>query len=162
MKHTIVLNADNSYLNTVSWKKAIKMLVKGKAETLKAGDKIIHGLEMPLVLRLLYFVDAIYRNKVPYSRKNVYIRDGYTCQYCGSTKNLTLDHVQPQAKGGKTSFENCVTCCWSCNNSKGYKTLEEFGNPLKRKPHRPTVVEFLMWKMKNTGIEDFLVELKII
>jgi 5-methylcytosine-specific restriction endonuclease McrA len=161
MKNTIVLNADFTYLNTVSWKKAIKLIVKGKAETLKGSDKKVHKFEVPLVLRLLYLVKAVYTNMVPFSRKNVYIRDNYACVYCGNKRNLTLDHVVPKTKGGKTNFENCVTCCRYCNNEKGSKTIEEFGMRPRKVPHRPTIIEFLEVRMRNTGVREFLKKLKV-
>lgn len=78
--------------------------------------------------------------QVPFSRRNLYRRDGYRCQYCGRrrpTSELSIDHVIPRSRGGKTSWENCVIACIPCNVSKGYRTLAEAGMRLVRPPRRP-------------------------
>jgi 5-methylcytosine-specific restriction endonuclease McrA len=75
-----------------------------------------------------------------FSRQNVYLRDGFRCQYCncsGSLLNLTLDHLIPLARGGKTSWDNIVTACKTCNLRKGARTIEELGIRLPRMPERP-------------------------
>ncbi|NBO37719.1 HNH endonuclease [bacterium] len=75
-----------------------------------------------------------------FSRQNIYLRDGFRCQYCnwaGSILNLTMDHLVPLARGGKTNWENIVTACKSCNLWKGAKTIEELGLRLPRMPERP-------------------------
>ena len=165
--HTVVLNADYTYLNTVPWQRAIKLLVKEKAEVLKEDDRQISNcdnscrIKVPLVMKLVQMVQTVYRNKVPYSRKNVFIRDRHTCQYCGTHERLSIDHVVPSSKGGKTSFENCVACCVACNLKKGNKTLAEAHMSLKRHPHEPTIIEFLTYKMKHTGVYSYLKDIKI-
>ena len=165
--NTVVLNADYTYLNTVPWQRAIKLLVTEKAEVLKEDDRKISNFDkscqfkLPLVLKLVRMVQTVYRNKVPYSRKNVFIRDKHTCQYCGTHDGLSIDHVLPKSRGGKTNFENCVACCVKCNLSKGDKELHEVNMKLKKQPHEPTIVEFLTYKMKNTGVYNFLKDIKI-
>jgi 5-methylcytosine-specific restriction endonuclease McrA len=165
--YTIVLNADYTYLNTISWQRAIKLLVKEKAKVLKETEQQItnyentHSFKIPLVLKLIEMVNTVYRNKVPFSKKNIFIRDNYTCQYCGAYENLSVDHVMPCSRGGKTDFENCITSCIKCNVTKGNKTLEETGMRLKKRPHEPTIVEFLAYKMKHTGVYEFLKDLRI-
>lgn len=77
------------------------------------------------------------RIKVQLSRKNVFGRDRFTCQYCGSNNNLTIDHVLPVSRGGKWSWENLVTACNECNSKKGHKTLEEAEMKLIRTPKAP-------------------------
>ena len=77
------------------------------------------------------------------TRKNIYERDDYTCQYCGrkmKTQLLNFDHILPSSRGGKTTWENIVTSCIKCNNKKSNKTLEESGLKLIRKPHKPSWV----------------------
>ena len=82
----IVLNADYSYLNTIGWKRALNLLIKGKAEPVKESDKVItnsdgsQSFHVPLVMRLVNFVKTVYKGKVHYSRRNVFIRDGHQCQ----------------------------------------------------------------------------------
>lgn len=164
---TVVLNADYTYLNTVGWKRGIKLLVLEKAETLKESERIVSNvdgtnrLKVPLVLKLVRLVQTVYRNKVPFSRKNVFIRDNRRCQYCGTSENLSIDHVIPSSRGGKSSFLNCVVCCVNCNLHKGNKTLREAGMKLHRLPHEPTIIEFLTYKMKHTGAYQFLKDLGI-
>jgi 5-methylcytosine-specific restriction endonuclease McrA len=164
---TVVLNADFTYLNTVPWKRAVKLLIKEKAESLKEANRQICNaegtlvLKVPLVLRLVQMVQTVYRNKVPYSRKNVFIRDNHVCQYCGTHDRLSIDHVLPSSRGGKTSFENCVASCVSCNIKKGNRTPGEANMALRKQPYEPTIVEFLTYKMKHTGVYSFLKDIKI-
>lgn len=165
--HTVVLNADYTYLNTVPWQRAIKLLVKEKAVVLKEDDRQINNcnstcvFKVPLVMRLIDLVKTVYSNKVPYSRKNIFIRDNHTCVYCGTHENLSVDHVLPSSKGGKSNFVNCVTSCVKCNTHKGNRTPEEAQMTLRRIPHEPTIVEFLTYKMKHTGVYKFLKEIKV-
>jgi 5-methylcytosine-specific restriction endonuclease McrA len=83
---------------------------------------------------------------VPFSRTNVYARDGHRCQYCGRAlppSALTFDHVLPVARGGHKGWDNIVTCCIPCNRDKGDRTPEEAGFSLIRRPHRPRSVPML-------------------
>jgi 5-methylcytosine-specific restriction endonuclease McrA len=73
----------------------------------------------------------------PVNRREVFRRDGHTCQYCGSTKHLTLDHVIPRSKGGTHTWDNVVTACERCNSTKGDRLLNEIGLALKTKPKAP-------------------------
>ena len=164
---TVVLNADFTYLNTVSWKRGVKLLVKQKAETLKEGDRLIRNAErtkifkVPVVLKLVRLVKHIYSNKIPYSRRNVFIRDNQTCQYCGNKGRLSIDHVIPSSRGGKTNFKNCVACCVKCNTKKGGRTPREAHMFLEKKPHEPTIMEFLKYKMRDTGAFQLLEDLGV-
>jgi len=166
MNRCIVLNGDYSFLNTISWRRAICLLMKGKAETLKYADKVIRcvdgsEIKLPLVLRLIKVIRMIYKNRVPYTKKNIMIRDNHACCYCGAYENLTIDHIIPESRGGKTTFENCVTACFSCNNKKNNRTPREANMFLNKKPHAPTISEFFMIKMKNLGLDNFLKELGV-
>lgn len=167
MERTVVLNSDYSFLGLVSWKRAIKLVVKEKVEVIKSADKeICNGdgtcmIKVPLVLRLIHLVRYVYKNKVPFSRKNIYIRDKHTCQYCGAQERLSIDHVIPKTRGGKNSFENCVTCCVPCNTKKDNRTPREAGMFLRKRPHEPTIMEFLMLKMKTMGIDIVLKDLGV-
>jgi len=162
MERTVVLNADYTFLGIVNWKKAVKLYVNKKAEVLKESDRPLRASidtirKVPLVMRLVYMVDHIYRNKVPYSKKNVLVRDRHTCQYCGSKNDITLDHILPSSRGGKSTFLNCVASCKTCNiEKKRDRTPEEAGMTLRKQPHEPTIVEFLAIKMKSLGVHNFL------
>ena len=166
MNRCIVLNGDYTYLNTITWRRALALIMKGKAETLKYADKNIYCadgscVKLPLVLRLIKVIRMIYRNKVPYSKKNVMFRDDHTCTYCGTNDQLTVDHVIPVSRGGKTSFENCVTACFTCNNKKNNRTPSEANMFMRKKPYTPTISEFFMIKMKSLGVDTFLKELGV-
>jgi 5-methylcytosine-specific restriction endonuclease McrA len=167
MNRTIVLNGDYTFLNTVNWKRAICLVIKEKAEMLKTSDQGIRngeGVEVfkiPLVIKLIKIVRLIYKNKVPFSKRNIMVRDGYRCMYCGTTRNLTIDHVIPISRSGKNIFENCTTACQPCNNKKGNRIPSEAKMFLKRQPHAPTISEFIRMKMKQLKIDDFLRELGV-
>lgn len=146
MDRTLLLNATYEPLRIVSWQKAITLLTKGKVEVVAVYDREIRGVsitfKLPSVLRLLTQVRIARRfHHVPFSRANIYLRDGYACQYCGERKpsaELTFDHVIPVSRGGRKDWENIVTCCIECNRLKGGRTPEEAGLKLVRRPRRPT------------------------
>ena len=97
-------------------------------------------LRVPEVVALTTY-DCIPTNAVTFSRRNIYKRDRYTCQYCGAqpgTEELTLDHVVPRAQGGISTWENCVLACVSCNKRKADRTPEQAWMPLRKPPVRPT------------------------
>lgn len=166
MQRTIVLNGDFTFLNTVSWRRAIRLLMNEKIEVLKYDEKVIHcsngsSMQIPLVVKLLKVIRMIYKSRVPCSKRNVMVRDSFTCMYCGSKSQLTIDHVVPVSKGGKTTFENCVTACQPCNNKKNDRTLSEARMFLKRQPYAPTISEFFRIKMKQLGVDKYLKELGV-
>ena len=166
MQGCVILNGDYSYLNTVNWQKAMKLLCKGKVTVLKYADTVVNTAEnivmkVPAVMKLIKIIRTIYRTKVPFSKKNVMIRDDFTCQYCRSTKALTIDHVMPVSKGGKTTFENCVTACKTCNGRKGDKSPSEIHMYLRKQPTAPTISEFTRLKALKAGIFDLLKELGV-
>lgn len=161
---TIILNADYSYLNTVSWQKAITLLSKGKVEVLKYSEELIRSagnlvMKIPLVMRLIKLVRTLYRTKVPFSKRSVIVRDGFKCAYCGETrKRFTIDHIIPKSRGGKSTFENCVASCLACNAKKGNRTPNEARMPLKVKAFQPTISEFLRIKLEKLGAKKVLDE----
>jgi 5-methylcytosine-specific restriction endonuclease McrA len=160
---TVLLNADYTFLNVVNWKRAIKLEVKGKVEVLEYTSMIVRNAErtvekfIPKVMKLVEFVKTIYKHKVPFSRKNVLVRDGFKCMFCGTkSEKLTIDHLVPKSKGGKSTFGNCVAACKKCNSTKGNKRLEDTGMHLIKKPHSPTVMEFLQLRLKKFNVEDII------
>lgn len=103
-------------------------------------------IECPTVITLSRFGDMPKR-KEQYSRRGIYGRDREQCQYCGTFpkgRDLTIDHVLPRSKGGKSAWENCVVCCQSCNTKKGNRLLEEIDMRLQRKPKRPEKYEAIL------------------
>lgn len=159
MGSVIVLNADNTFLNFVDWKRALNLLISKKVEVLKNSDvkiRNIDGIELivPKVIRLVKMVFAVFKNKIPFSKHNVFVRDDFTCQYCGTKLSKpTLDHIKPKSKGGKTNFYNCVAACFECNTLKGSNSLEECGLTLLSEPKRPLVIEFFIKRNKKLDID---------
>lgn len=160
----IVLNADNTYIGSITWQQAIVLIHKGKVETVKATDRIVRNITrefeyvVPRVVRLIKFVKQVYKkSNVAYSKRAVFVRDKYKCQYCGvqlEKKHCTVDHVVPKALGGKSSWENCVTSCTDCNNYKGDTPLDRCGLTLRKQPQRPSVSDFIRMKAMNIVLDD--------
>jgi 5-methylcytosine-specific restriction endonuclease McrA len=145
MEQTLLLNATYEPLKVVHWRKAVTLWCQGKVEIISVYDREIRSVsfsfKLPSVIRLLRYIKIKRRFEyVPFSRANIYARDGYRCQYCGETfptSELTFDHVIPVAQGGRKDWENIVTCCITCNRRKGGRTPEEAGMRLIRPPRRP-------------------------
>ncbi len=162
----IILNYDYSYLNSVSVRRALSYVQKGKVTVEKWSTEVINtvseAIKVPLVLRLMKMVRSIYKKAVTWSKKNVMIRDSFKCVYCGSEKDLNIDHMFPQSKGGKDVFENTVTSCQPCNNRKGNRTPSEAGMYFVKRgysPYKPTVMEFIQKKLKVIGVYQTLVDI---
>ena len=91
---------------------------------------------------------------VEISRKNILVRDNYTCQYCGKqNKSLTVDHVIPKFRGGQDTWENLVAACKECNKTKGERNSEEAGMPLAKKPKRPNRIHYFQRYVKERQID---------
>ena len=146
MEHVLLLNITYEPLRIIDWRKAITMLCLGKVEVIEEYSREIHSvsftIKLPSVVRLLMMVKRP-KTPVKFSRQNIYARDRYKCQYCGDrfvSEDLTYDHVIPKSRGGKTAWENIVTCCIDCNRLKGGRLPSEAAMTLIRKPKRPTWV----------------------
>lgn len=142
MDKVLVLNADYTPINVTTLVRGFVLVSKGKAEILKSSDNpIVTGYQTyirPVIIRLLNYVK--YRtHRLKISRQRLYKRDNYECVYCGTKKNLTIDHVIPKSRGGENSWTNLVTCCSPCNRRKGDKTPSEANMKLSRKPYEPTL-----------------------
>lgn len=124
----LVLNASYEPINITSWKRAFVLLLKEKATVISKK-----------VIRLVNFIKVPFNKMMQAkpSRNAIYIRDNHKCQYCGSTRKLTIDHVIPKSKGGSDDWENLVVACSSCNIKKSNKLLEQSGLKLVRRPTRP-------------------------
>lgn len=152
----LVLNGSYEPLQFCSAKRAMKLLIKEVAVTEQEHDIIVHGSWMlPSVIRLKHF------RKVPIkiqevNRKNIFTRDRNKCQYCGhifSVNNLTLDHVQPKSRGGKSDWQNLVTACRKCNLTKADRTPTEANMPLLNIP-RAMTIHTTRDIMRSMGTED--------
>lgn len=162
-RKVLVLNADFMPILRVDLEKAMGMLyVKKTATELdfypeKIKDSMGRQYPIPAVLLLKKMIKRSYR-KVPFNKKNVFLRDKCTCQYCKKVfapTDLTYDHVIPRSKWnskhearfpqqGCTQWENIVTACRACNLKKGDKTPEQAGMPLSKKPKQPTYAEIAL------------------
>lgn len=145
----LVLNATFEPLSVVSVKRAVVLLLKEKAELVEAAKACLRSenfsLPVPLVIRLVYYVKIPRRVVLPVTRRGVLARDHYTCQYCGAMparKFLTVDHILPRSRGGKTSWENVTTACERCNGRKGSRTPDEANMRLLSQPQRPRYIAF--------------------
>jgi len=165
MSQVVVLNQNGSFLSFIDWKKAFILVHLEKAEIVKNSKKVIKSVSktffIPKVIRLVKTIKTnLYSKKVPFSKRLVYLRDGGKCVYCGVGGVLTVDHVIPRSKGGKTSFENIVACCKQCNVTKDCKFLEETGMKMRKKPYSLTVMDVVRLKLNNLGFgvteEDIL------
>jgi len=139
----LVLNASYEVLNITGWQRAVCLIFSGKAEILEECNRIIRSpsmeIKLPSVIRMNYYIKKP-RLFVPLSRSNVFMRDRYTCQYCGQPRkshDLTLDHIVPRSLGGETCWENIVTACRRCNTKKGNRTPEMAGMKLLKRPRAP-------------------------
>ena len=163
----VVLNADYTFLNLVNTEKAMRLIATGKAIAEKVSDKVMRTVTreflVPLVIRLTYLVRQIFKRKVPWSKRNIMIRDGYKCVYCGKTDcKVDIDHVFPKSKGGKNTWENCVTSCIDCNRKKADRTPSEANMFYHRKgwrPTQPTVMEFIQIFYVREGLSKLLEDL---
>lgn len=143
----LLLNADYSVLGLCSLERAIVLMVLEKVDVVHPlpGRELRsprRSYPIPSIVRLRGFVRIPYR-QVMLTRKNVFRRDGYRCQYCGLREHLTIDHVLPRSRGGADTWENLVTACTRCNAKKGNRTPLEANMPLAQNPSRPSPFTFL-------------------
>ncbi|WP_320673900.1 HNH endonuclease [Prochlorococcus sp. MIT 1341] len=139
MGQVLVLNASYEPLNITTWRRAMVMMIKGKAESLEqdSSRKIRHDIMLPTVIRLRQFVRVPFR-ELPLTRRNILQRDNHCCQYCGYRgPKLSIDHVIPRSRGGEDTWENVTTACLGCNVSKGSRTPNEARMKLNTQPRRP-------------------------
>ncbi|HUU53359.1 MAG TPA: HNH endonuclease [Armatimonadota bacterium] len=145
----LVLNDNYQPLNVTNARRAIGLLCVGKAHVVEADSKVFRSeriaIELPTVVRLNHHV----RRPTPVlrvSRKSIFARDHYTCQYCGAhSVPLTIDHVVPRERGGGDDWTNLLCCCTKCNNKKGNRMPEEAGMRMRRLPFRPKYLPYISY-----------------
>jgi 5-methylcytosine-specific restriction endonuclease McrA len=155
----LVLNATFEPINVTAVRRAMVLMLKGVAQAEELNHAVIHSaartIKVPSVIRLLAYRHIPQQTRA-LSRKNILLRDRNTCQFCGRTfpaSELTLDHIMPRSRGGRSSWENLVACCYRCNNSKGDRTPEEAGVRLVRRP-RPFTLHTSRQLMRLIGNKD--------
>ncbi len=158
-KPVLVLNASYEPINVCAARRALILVLKGVAAAEEVSALKVHStratLKLPSVIRLLEYRRIPHQNRA-LSRKNILMRDRYTCQYCHRTLvsgELTLDHVVPRSRSGESSWENLVACCHLCNNRKGNRTPDEAGMKLVRQP-RPFSLHTNRHLMRLLGRSD--------
>ncbi len=139
---TLVLNNTFEPLQFTGARRALVMVILGKAEPLESDGfyarTVTRSYRLPTVIRLHRYIRRPNQFGVPFSKKNVFRRDNFSCQYCGSQeKELTIDHVIPKSLGGTSDWENVVTACRACNLKKGNKSLSLTGLKLNKTPGKP-------------------------
>lgn len=162
---TLVLNRSYLPIHVTSVKRAFSLLYRGVAKAVDSDYRtfafeawleqptagraavglVKSSIRVPRVILLACF-DRVPRREVRFSRANIFVRDGGTCQYCGTrqpTSQLNLDHVIPRTQGGLTTWENVVCCCIRCNRNKGGRRPEQARMRLRRKPVRPNWTPFV-------------------
>ena len=165
---TLVLNQGNQPHDIVGWKDAVALIFQDKAEVIEeyddeplmTDDQAMRArasgwtvlIKMPAVVRLLGRVRR--KRSVKFSRVNVLTRDNFTCQYCGRrlpTRKLNYDHVVPRSRGGKTVWENIVSCCYDCNARKDNRTPAEAGMRLRKPPVKPQSLPIVAFHFDAVG-----------
>ncbi|HZU75631.1 MAG TPA: HNH endonuclease [Dehalococcoidia bacterium] len=147
--HVLVLNQNYEPINVCNARRAFVLLNRGKAELLEHGTGTIRSpsavFPLPSVIRLVYLVKRP-RPQMRLTRREVFLRDRYTCQYCGRQgRDLTLDHVFPRHRGGRHTWENLVAACKACNHRKAGRTPAEARMELRREPRKPHVSSYYVF-----------------
>jgi 5-methylcytosine-specific restriction endonuclease McrA len=147
MHRVLVLNATPEPLNTVSVPRAVSLLLEAAEAQLRSQRAT---LPVPLVIRLVTYVRIPRLMPLIVTRRGIFNRDRFTCQYCGRSlppADLTLDHVLPRCRGGKTTWENIVAACKPCNHRKNDRTPAEAHMRLLRSPFRPRYLAIAIYDM---------------
>ncbi|MDM7957826.1 HNH endonuclease [Blastomonas sp.] len=149
----LVLNADYtplSYypLSLWPWQTAIKAIFLDRVDVIETYEREVHSptvqMKIPSVIALKQYVKP---SEYPaFTRFNLFLRDRFHCQYCGSPHQLTFDHVVPRRLAGKTTWQNVATACAPCNMRKGGRTPAQAGMRLMVQPIRPT-----SWQLQERG-----------
>lgn len=146
-QEVLVLNSDYEPLNVCNARRAIVLVYLGKAEVLHTHEDVAMTPEGIFTLPSVVILRSHIRRPLPelkLSRRTIFARDNYTCQYCGvTTKDLTIDHVVPKRHGGGATWENLVCCCRKCNTRKSDKFLHQVSMKLRRPPRRPRYVPYI-------------------
>ena len=161
-RDVLLLNQSEEVLQIISWKRAVRLLQSGRATKPYKYNKsyqirTVKGVyDLPAAIVLLDYVLLPSDNFKP-TRRNVFKRDKWTCQYCGfhskDPANLTVDHVHPRCKGGDSSWTNLVTACPTCNQKKSNHSLRECGMTLDQKPKKPNFYAMRLVGLDDTGKE---------
>jgi len=156
----LVLNYTFEPLHFTNAKRAITLLLSGKAESVELSPRVIRSpsrsLQLPSVIRLAVYIRKPFLDRVAFNKKNILRRDSYTCQYCARRgERLTVDHILPRSRGGETTWTNVVAACLRCNLQKGNRSLTEAGMSLIREPVHPQFL-FSVHLLRHPHASSFL------
>jgi len=156
----LVLNANFEPINICDLRRAFGLILTEKATLVSNGRGYFYSINqkfpIPSVIRLQRMVHRP-RAQVHLTRKEIFRRDHYTCQYCGHhSSNLTIDHVIPKRLGGEFSWENLVTACSVCNHKKGGRMVHDAGMKLLRIPKPPPANAMYIFARSNFTDEEWL------
>jgi 5-methylcytosine-specific restriction endonuclease McrA len=162
-ENVLVLNANFEPINVCNIRRAIGLILAEHASLVVNGRGVIHTVNAtfprPSIIRLQRMVPRP-RNHIRLTRREVFRRDNYTCQYCGKrSQELTIDHVVPRHLGGRHTWNNVVTACATCNHRKGGRRLSEANMKLLKTPTEPpsaAVYVFGHYLNENAEWEPFL------
>ena len=144
----LVLNATYEPINVCTVRRAIVLILKAKAEVIDEHELELHAEKLsmtrPSVIRLTAYVRIPYKSfRRKITRRAVFARDGWECQYCGARTSLTVDHVIPRSKGGGSGWDNIVASCAPCNRRKGDRLPHQVGMHPRSKPRTPSAHVFI-------------------
>ena len=149
--HALVLNATYEPLCVVSSRRALILVLAGKAIAVEASETVLHSeraaFRVPVVVKLTKFVRVPYRGAVPLTRRAIFARDGGRCVYCAAPAT-SIDHVVPRSRGGQHVWDNVVSCCRRCNHQKADRQIAELGWRMRHLPAAPTGPA---WRVLGTG-----------
>jgi len=159
----LILNYSYEPLQFCSAKRGIVMVLSGRAEQIEADGIVVRSpstsFQLPTVIRVLKLVKKNRKTAVSFSKKNIMRRDNFTCQYCGDQDRLlTVDHIVPKSRGGKTNWTNVVVACKPCNLRKANRTATEANMRLNKKPAQPSFryQQFLIPEGPPSHIESWM------
>jgi 5-methylcytosine-specific restriction endonuclease McrA len=154
----VVLNASYEPLSIVTAKRALILILEGKAVVVEEHPtlevrSVSQNFKVPMMVALKHYIQSkrIFQSKATLTQRNLFMRDNNTCQYCNRHRNalhakefLTRDHIVPECRGGRSTWENLVTACSTCNNKKANYNLEDTNMRLLKKPTAPSIFELWM------------------
>jgi 5-methylcytosine-specific restriction endonuclease McrA len=160
VSQTLLLNQGYEPIKVISWQRAITLCCLDKVEVLEEYAAQVRATSMIVQIPAVVRLRKAYRRHVRlvrFSRVNIYARDGHRCQYCGARcpiDRLTYDHVVPRSRGGRTSWDNIVSCCVPCNARKANRTPAEAGMILRSAPARPVWMPALQIRISTQSLPD--------
>jgi len=165
MERVLLLNSSYEPISVIGAERAIRLLFLGKVTVVEESGitwrSISIAIRVPSIVRMVNYVKHLTgkRSVVKLTRKNIMLRDKYTCQYCNdkhAPAKLNIDHVIPRAAGGKSEWENLVTSCVKCNSKKDCKTPKQAGMTLRKMPKKPDFFVFTLHRKYSQVPESWL------